>query len=93
MIGYKDFIPQRIAARKGGFFGGSTPEGHQTFRDAVAEANVWIGAEGVEVVSVETVVLPNVWEDHEDGTDDGSLYASGSGSSWHQFVRVWYRVG
>lgn len=92
MYTYQDFIPKRIPASKGGLFRSSTPEGHQSFRDAVEEANAWVVAQGVEVVNIETVVLPNIWEEHEQGTEDGSLYTGTSASYWHQFVRVWYRT-
>ena len=47
----------------------------------------------VEVVNVETIVLPNIHSPHEDGTADPSLHVSGDhGSRWYQVFRVWYKV-
>ena len=44
-------------------------------------------------VTLETVVLPNIWHPYEEGTSDPSLRASGEMSStWHQFLRCWYRT-
>lgn len=42
----------------------------------VGEASRWIGAEDLQVLNVETVVLPN---------------QRGPEGKWHQVVRVWYR--
>jgi hypothetical protein len=44
-------------------------------------------------VTLETVVLPNIWHPYEEGSSDPSLRASGEMStSWHQFLRCWYRT-
>jgi hypothetical protein len=88
MIQFQDFVPRMHAApgifREGEF---------QTFEEAVAAANKWIQANHVQVINVETVVLPNIWSRYEDGSADVSLGTSGdSPSRWHQFVRCWYRV-
>jgi len=83
MITYKDFAPQMT---KKGFF--STT--FQTFDEAVLAANQWIQQTQVEIVNIETVVLPEMWS--EDGTTDTELTTSGEMmSSWYQFIRVWYR--
>ena len=47
----------------------------------------------VDVVNVETVVLPNIWSQYEEGTTDPALHTSGDmASQWNQFIRVWYRA-
>ena len=45
----------------------------------------------LDIVTVETVVLPNLWD--EEGSEDPEITTSGDMmSTWHQFVRVWYRA-
>jgi hypothetical protein len=88
MLHYRDFEPERT---RGGFLKGDRYEGFDT---AVAAANAWIRAEGVRVVNVETVVLPNIHASGEEGTSDAHLriHQSDIGTThWHQFVRVWFR--
>ena len=87
-LAFRDFVP-RLSA--------STTTGDAGFRDAnalqsVLEAvNAWVDAEGIEVVNVETVVLPNMHD--EEGSEDAALHTSGDlPSVWHQFVRVWHRT-
>ena len=58
----------------------------------MAGANEWIAENGVDVVNIETVVLPEIWEKDEEGTTDVDIRTSGECSSyWHQFIRVWYK--
>lgn len=87
MLKYKDFVPKEIVAP--GFF----KEGrHESFDDAVTAANQWLTDNRVSVISIETVVLPNIWARWEEGTVDASLgTSSDSPSRWHQFLRCWYR--
>ncbi len=93
MLAYRDFVP-RAAPMPGGvlnkYFNIVTFE---TFDDALAAANSWIEEESVQVVTVETVVLPNVpnIRSNAPGTTVTELQASGYGGAyWYQFVRVWY---
>ena len=84
---YIDFVPQRVKA-PGLFVEGS----YQSFDEAVEAANQWLNEHPVRCVQIETVVLPNLWNDWEEGTKDGSISTSGdSPSRWHQFLRIWYR--
>jgi hypothetical protein len=63
----------------------------ESFDRAVAEANAWIESNRVEVVNIETIVLPNLWSPYEEGTEDANIMARGDfATSWNQFVRVWY---
>ncbi len=82
MIDFKDFAPQ---IKERGFF----KTEFQTFGEALAAANQWIADSKINVVNVETVVLPEIWS--EDGTEDPCLRSSGEmSSSWYQFIRVWF---
>lgn len=57
---------------------------HESFELALAAANEWIDSGRIEVLHVETVVLPRqrVWR---------NLLLIIRYPSWHQFIRVWYR--
>jgi hypothetical protein len=89
MLRYHDFVPQMI--KPAAFL---SPAEYESFDAALVEANRWIKENEVRVVSIETVVLPNIWSRYEEGTKDPSLGISGdSPSHWHQFIRVWYEVG
>lgn len=87
MINFKDFNPE--IKEKGGFF--KMPAFEQ-LSDSLSKANQWIAEEQVEVVNIETVVLPNIYDAGEEGTSDVQLRTSGDSSAyWHQFIRVWYK--
>jgi hypothetical protein len=88
MLHHRDFVPQM--RDPGGFF---TAAEYDSFDAAVSAAGQWIDTTGVDVVTVETVVLPNIHRAGEEGSGDPALRSSGEmSSSWHQFVRVWYRT-
>ncbi len=89
MLRYKDFVPTQIAA-PGIFEAGK----HESFEAAVVAANQWLQESDVRLISIETVVLPNIWSKWEEGTVDASIGTSGdSPSRWHQFLRCWYHDG
>lgn len=86
MIAYQDFVPEKIAP--GGFFKMAS---YESLNECLRQANRWITANGIEVVNVETVVLPNMYAPGEEGSSDVELRTSGDMfSSWHQFIRVWH---
>jgi len=86
MIRFRDFVPELLAPP--GLFKDGT---HESLEEAVKAANDWIKEENIKVINFETVVLPNIWSKHEEGSTDVSLGTSGdSPSRWHQFVRCWY---
>jgi hypothetical protein len=89
MIAFKDFAPQQI--KPGGLL--SLPV-YELFDSAVQAANAWVTAEGVPVLNVETVLLPNLWRSGGQGTGDALLRAKGGDfpADWFQFVRVWYHT-
>jgi len=87
MVRFKDFVPERI--KKGGFLSGAK---YQQLEEKVEEANQWAKDNNFKIVYIETVVLPNIWDDDEEGSVDVDILTSGTNSStWHQFIRVWYR--
>jgi hypothetical protein len=94
MIKCKDFAP-RITQR--GPFGGASE--YESFSDVVSTANQWIESRTIQVINVETVVLP----DRIEGTSD-DVYGVTTSNGFHpvmisqglaikcfQCVRVWYR--
>lgn len=86
MIAYQDFVPEKIAS--GGFF--KMPS-YESLNECLRQANRWIAANGIEVVNVETVVLPNMYAPGEEGSADVQLRTSGEMSAtWYQFIRVWH---
>ena len=88
MIRYRDFAPHRI---RGGLL---HADKYEHIDAAVAAANAWLAESHIEPVTMETVVLPNIWSSNEEGTADGSVETTESMTSvnaWYQFLRVWYR--
>ena len=85
-IDFVDFVPEMID--KGGIFKAPTME---EMVEVVRRMNEWIERNQTKVVNVETVVLPNIHQAHEEGSQDTQVRTSGDfPASWHQFVRVWY---
>lgn len=83
-IAYRDFLPQEI--QRGGLFGGVD---FSDFQSCVAAMNHWLEQNPVNIVHVETVTLPNMYNVYEDGSSDTELHATGH-TVWYQFVRLWY---
>ena len=84
MLQFRDFVP-RMLVEPGLFKEGQ----HESLDDALEAANQWLAESHVQLVNVETVVLPNIWSRWEQGSADTSL-GVGSPSHWHQFIRCWY---
>lgn len=84
---YIDFVPKQTKAP------GLVRQGeYEDFNAAVQAANEWLHQHPVQLLNFETVVLPNMWKQWEEGSVDASLSTSGdSPSQWHQFLRCWYR--
>jgi hypothetical protein len=87
-IKFADFQAQQLVAP------GFLQEGQYTGLDQVlAEIQRWIEEQHIDVINVETVVLPNIYARKEEGTADVDLKTSGEiSTTWHQFFRVWYRA-
>ena len=91
MLKFRDFVPEQIKPEKLGFLGIKKGE-YESFQAAVTKADDWMMQNGIAPVTVETVVLPNIHEKKEDGSEDPTLSVFGSlGTHWHQIVRVWYQ--
>ena len=88
MIRFRDFTPERRAAR--GIFGRTT---YGDLSEVMEKVNAWIEKSGFDVITIETVVLPNIYRPEEEGTLDPSIKTTNVLTTWHQFVRVWYRDG
>jgi hypothetical protein len=83
-IGYRDFFPAVI---KSGFLSKEFEELAAT----VERANEWIASTQVQIINVETVVLPNI-QNVTDAGKEGIRTSGDVSSYWYQVVRVWYRV-
>ncbi|WP_414574141.1 hypothetical protein [Nostoc sp. CCY 9925] len=94
MIQCKDFAP-RIT--EGGPFGGASD--YESFSEVVSEVNQWIENTTIQVINVETVVLPDSLKSTSDGvygvTVSNGVYpvmiSQGVTVNCFQCVRVWYR--
>ncbi|MBE8970712.1 hypothetical protein IQ277_32240 [Nostocales cyanobacterium LEGE 12452] len=94
MIQCKDFAP-RITER--GPFGGASD--YESFSEVVSEVNQWIENTTIQVINVETVVLPDSLKSTSDGvygvTVSNGVYpvmiSQGVTANCFQCVRVWYR--
>jgi hypothetical protein len=83
-VAFKDFFPQ---VTRSGFLSSD----YESFQQVVDRANDWIAQSGVQVLIVETVVLPNV--ETEADAQRTNIRTSGEISSyWRQIVRVWHEA-
>jgi len=88
MIAFRDFAPLRTRASSL-----LKRAEYESMGDALERANQWIGENRVDVVNVETVLLPN-----PQSAGQGSYSALfrvlggayGGSARWRQIVRVWY---
>jgi hypothetical protein len=87
MLAFQDFYPQQTDP--GGFL---KPEKWESLRKTVREVNEWITQNNIRVLNMETLVLPNIWNDTENGPSDPKLRTSGElPTYWYQVLRVWYQ--
>ena len=86
MISVKDFVPEK---KKGGMFKKGEVE---SFDDVLFKMNSWLTESTPEVINIQTVLLPNIHESHEEGSTDTELWTGGESSSqWYQLLRVYYK--
>lgn len=85
MIGYRDFSPQESP---GGFFKTAQSE---SFERVVEAANRWIRESGVNMINVETLLVPEPLAG-ELSTSSGELtsFEAAGFSSFRQVLRIWY---
>ncbi|SNT15137.1 hypothetical protein SAMN05421640_2532 [Ekhidna lutea] len=87
MIQHIDFAPK--VTKKGGLFKSAQIESFHSLMDAM---NEWISSNPIELVNVETVLLPNIYDSDEEGSEDTMLGTGRESSShWYQLIRVWYK--
>lgn len=83
-IAFIDFFPQ---VTRSGFLSNE----YESFQQVVDRANGWMASSGVQVLNVETLVLPNVSNETE--AMQTNIRTSGEMSSyWRQILRVWYET-
>ncbi len=89
MIKSRDFVPEK---KKGGLFKSGKIE---DFQSVINTMNEWIEQQNnISVINVESVVLPNIHDAEEQGSEDTELWTGATSStSWHQLIRLWYREG
>ena len=88
MIAFIDFVPE--VKQEAGLFRAATMESLQS---SLERANKWIVENNIQVLNVETVLMPNIHNHHEEGSQDTNIVTRGeSYSHWYQFIRVWYRA-
>ncbi len=64
---------------------------YESIAEVVERANEWIESEGVEVLQVETLLLPGALASSGGTSTNVEVnVGSASFSQWHQVVRVWY---
>ena len=63
-----DFVAEQL--RRGALFQAAT---HESFSAAKAKMNEWLSRNEVEIVNVETVVLPSLHSPREEGSEDVAL--------------------
>lgn len=87
MIKQIDFTP--AVTKKGGLFKSAKI---QKFQEIVDEMNEWIESNNPNIVNIETVLLPNIHDPDEEGSEDTMLGTGRESSShWYQLIRVWYK--
>jgi len=85
-IEFEDFVP---SIQKRGFFSRE----FEAFRECLERANRWVEENGIDVMNIETVILPNIWSPGEEGSEDPELRTSGDMiSQWYQCIRIWYHA-
>lgn len=83
-IAFKDFFPTVVRS-------GFASNEYETFPSVANRASEWIAASGVQVLNVETLVLPNVSNEAE--AQQTNIRTSGEMSSyWRQILRIWYEA-
>ncbi len=85
-VNFRDFVPEVLDA--GGIFTKATYEGLAELRKRM---NQWIEGNGIKVLNVETILMPNLNSPREEGSEDAAVWSSGDfATTWNQFIRVWY---
>ncbi|MEM7372156.1 MAG: hypothetical protein AAF587_26295 [Bacteroidota bacterium] len=88
MIDFKDFVPEKLVA--GNIF---RREKYESLDRVLEQINEWERENpSANIINIETVVLPNIHDPAEEGSEDTSLITGSEGrTSWYQVIRVWYQ--
>jgi hypothetical protein len=92
MLAFRDFIPRQLEPPRFGFSSDAVQGTYASLDETLAVANEWLAGAGVSVVTVETIVLPSLWADWEQGSKDPVVGAPSGAPLWYQFIRVWYEL-
>lgn len=84
MLAFRDFAPRKETPA--GWFTVGTWE---PFEAALAEANDWIAREGIDIINVETLLVPHQQASSEDPA--WHFLAHRGVPVFRQVIRVWYR--
>lgn len=90
MLAFRDFAPCNLSPPSWGSGAGEW----EALEDALTSANEWIRSEWVDVINVETVVIP-CHVDTPAFAQTGVPASFINGQHWYvhrQFIRVWYRA-
>ena len=91
MIKYKDFAIK--TTKPGGWI--SKPE-FEPLEETLLRLNSWIEENELLVMNVETILMPNVYEEGTTRTSSKGAYKSsepaGTANMWYQIFRVWYQA-
>lgn len=87
MFTYKDFTP--IVVAKGGSL-----RDHKigSLDDVVVEARQWATEQAVEVINIETVLLPLTARDPRKSFGESTISVTLGTAQWTQIIRLWYRL-
>lgn len=82
-IKYLDFSPIKLPKIKVGDFI------WESLDQTITRASDWVSSNGINVINIETVLLPNVYDKD---TSMQQIHTSGeNSSSWFQIVRIWFQ--
>lgn len=89
MITFKDFVPEVV---KGPNIWGIREM--EALEETKKKMNYWIDSErNIKIISIETVVLPNIHHPKEEGSTDPELkIRNEEAGRWYQFFRIWYKT-
>lgn len=85
MFTYKDFAPEVV--EKGGLFRSNKVE---ALKEVVATANHWAETNSVEVINIETVLLPVTSKDPVESFERTAISVELGMAEWTQIVRLWF---
>lgn len=90
-IKFRDFLPYSFPVTKSLLGIPYSSSNSQSFDTVVAEANIWIDSQRIQVLNLETVILPSALPLDEKKSVASALGQS-DGVPHRQFLRVWYRT-